>query len=536
VGKGYFEGLIRTWLLENKHASIVIIRPEKGLTARQEEALKKTLQGYKETLSKEEIAGIVAFTKHLEEYQSEPSKQEELEKIPLLEREDIRKEALPFQNKEHQIDGVTLVHHDYFTNGIGYVNLIFRAGEIPKDLIPYLGLLKSILGKVDTEHYSYGEFSTELNLHTGGISCGVNAYDSIKENKAYTPVFEVRSKALYEEMEVAFTMLGEMLLTSRMTSQKRLAELVSEGKSRLQMTFQTAGHSMAALRCMSYYSEHSCFMDLTGGVEFYRFLEETEASSDEKWELVAANLQRLTRCLFRPENLIGSYTAEEKSLCRLETELRKLIARLHTDKQIKESWKLVPVQKNEGLKTSSQIQYVARSGSFAKAGLLYTGALKVLRTIMSYDYLWNNVRVKGGAYGCMNNYTRNGQGYMVSYRDPNLEKTNQVFEESVAYTRDFEVSERDMTKYIIGTISGMDTPLNPNAKGARSMGAWLSGLTLAQVQKEREEVLTCGCKDIRALAPYLQAILAPNHLCVIGNEELLSRNSHMFESLENLFH
>jgi len=536
VNEGYFEGLIRRYLLENTHASVVIIRPEKGLTVRQEEALKEKLQAYKDTLSKEELAQIVDFTRHLKEYQSEPSSQEELEKIPLLERADIGKEALPFQNEEYDVNGIKLVHHDYFTRGIGYVNLIFRANEIPKELIPYLGLLKAVLGKVDTGHYTYGEFSTELNLHTGGISCHVGAYESIKDKDDYLVAFEVHTKALYEELEVAFAMMKEMLLTSKMANAKRLTEIVAEKKSRLQMTFQTAGHSVAAVRAMSYYSESSCFSDMTGGISFYHFLEELESSLEDSWEQIAKQLERLAHCLFRPENLTVSYTAEKKSLAMLQSRLQELMADLYTDEQVKESWKLDPVKRNEGLQTSSQIQYVARAGSFAEAGLPYTGALKVLRTIMSYDYLWNQVRVMGGAYGCMNHYARNGQGYMVSYRDPNLKKTNQVFEDSVVYIKDFEVSERDMTKYIIGTISGMDTPLNPKVKGARSMGAWLSGLTFEQVQQEREEVLSCGCEEIRALAPYLQAMLQQNYLCVIGNEKKLAEEKNMFGTIENLFH
>ena len=202
----------------------------------------------------------------------------------------------------------------------------------------------------------------------------------------------------------------------------------------------------------------------------------------------------------------------------------------------KEHWSLTAGRKNEGLKTSSQIQYVARAGSFGEAGLPYTGALSVLRTIMGYDYLWNNVRVKGGAYGCMNNYTRNGSGYMVSYRDPNLEKTNRIFEESVEYVEHFEVSERDMTKYIIGTMSSLDTPLNPNSKGMRSMSAWLQGLEEETVQRERDQVLTCESKDIRALAPYLKAVLSQKHICVIGNEAKLEEQKELFETVRNLFH
>lgn len=534
--KGYFEGLIRTYLLENPHASIVMIRPKKGLTAKQEELLEKRLREYKDSLDKEQIGKLIAFTKHLKEYQSEPSPQEDLEKIPLLERKDIGKEALPFQNEVHLVEDVKVVHHDLFTNGIGYVNLMFRANEIPRRLVPYLGLLKAVLGNVDTEHYTYGEFATELNLHTGGISCGVNSYESLKKPGEYQAMFEVRCKALYEELPKAFDMIEEMLLTSKLRDKKRLTEVSAETRSRLQMAFMTSGHSMAALRAMSYFSESSCFSDETGGVAFYEFMEKAEADLKENWEQIAEELEELMKCLFRKENLTISYTAEGKSLDAMKEQVEELIPKLYQEPEPKENWTLHVERKNEGLKTSSQIQYVARAGSFRAAGLPYTGALSVLRTIMSYDYLWNNVRVKGGAYGCMNNYTRNGSAYMMSYRDPNLEKTNQIFEESVGYTENFEVSERDMTKYIIGTVSNLDTPLNPNAKGARSMGAWLMGLDYETVQRERDQVLSCECEDIRALAPYLKAMLSSNNLCVIGNEKRLEEQKELFETVRNLFH
>ena len=537
AANGYFEGLIVKYLLENPHGSLVVIRPKRGLTAEQDEALKKKLAAYKESLTAEERKRIVDFTKHLKEYQSEPSPQEDLEKIPLLERGDIGKEALPFQNEELPAGGIKMVFHDLFTNGIGYVNLIFRANEIPEDLIPYLGLLKAVLGKVDTENYSYGEFAKELNLHTGGIYCSVGSYDQVRNPDEYTAVFEVHSKALYEEQQTAFSMMREMLMTSKMDDPKRLREIVAETKSRLQMAFQTSGHSMAALRAMSYFSESACFSDMTGGVDFYHFIEKLDAEFEERQAEAAEKLSRLAQDLFRPENLIVSCTAEKKSLELLVEQTEKLAAELYRDEaDPAAAWSFRPERKNEGLKTSAKIQYVARSGSFVKAGLPYTGALRVLRTIMSYDYLWNNIRVKGGAYGCMNNYARSGNSYLVSYRDPNLEKTNEIFEKSVDYTESFEVSERDMTKYIIGTVSSMDTPLTPSAKGARSMSAWMTGLSFQDVQKERDEVLSCGCAQIRALAPYLKAILSQNCLCVIGNEEKLEEQKDMFGRLESLFH
>ncbi len=536
VEKGYFEGLIRTYLLENTHASLVIIRPEKGLTARQDEALRRKLQAYKESLSEEARAEIVAFTRHLKEYQSEPSTQEELAKIPLLEREDIEKKAQGFSNEEYRVSDIPVVHHDFFTNGIGYVTLLFRADRIPGDLVPYLGFLRAVLGKVDTESYSYGEFAKELNLHTGGISCGINTYDQVRE-EGYTPVFEVRSKALYDKLDIAFSMMKEMLFTSKMADAKRLSELAAETKSRQQASLNMSGHSMAALRAMSYFSAGACFTDLTSGVGFYQFMEKLEKTFGETFEETAAKLKLLTRYLFRPENLVISYTAQKESLEALKEQAAELARMLYREGLPEAAgWEFVPEQKNEGFKTSSQIQYVARAGSFARAGLPYTGALLVLRTIMGYDYLWNNIRVQGGAYGCMNRYSRTGNSYMVSYRDPNLENTNRVFEESAAYTENFDASPRDMTKYIIGTVSGMDTPLNPSAKGYRSMGAWMTGLTFEQVQKERDEVLACGCEEIRALAPYLRAVFSRNNLCVIGNGERVEESRELFKTVENLFH
>ena len=536
AAEGYFEGLITKYLLENPHGSLVIIRPKRGLTAEQDEALKKKLAAYKESLTAEERTRIVESTRHLKEYQSEPSPQEELEKIPLLEREDIGKEALPFQNEELTAGEAKLVYHDLFTNGIGYVSLIFRAGGIPVELIPYLGLLKAVLGKVDTEHYTYGEFAKELNLHTGGIHCSVGSYDAVDGEDSFTPVFEVHSKALYEEQETAFSMLRELLMTSKTDDSKRLREIIAETKSRLQMAFQTSGHSMAALRAMSYFSGSAEFSDMTGGVDFYRFIEELDAQFEKKQPEIAEKLSELMDFLFRPENLVVSCTAERKSLEGLTEQVEKLSLTLHRGGKKAVAWSVKPEKKNEGLKTSAQIQYVCRAGNFRAAGLPYTGALKVLRTIMSYDYLWNNIRVKGGAYGCMNNYARTGNAYLVSYRDPNLEKTNEIFEKSVDYTESFDVSERDMTKYIIGTVSSMDTPLTPNAKGARSMSAWMTGLTPEDVQKERDEVLSCGCEEIRALAPYLKAVLEQDCICVIGNEKKLEEQKELFDRVESLFH
>lgn len=185
---------------------------------------------------------------------------------------------------------------------------------------------------------------------------------------------------------------------------------------------------------------------------------------------------------------------------------------------------------------ASQVQYVARAGNFRSHGFEYHGALRILKVIMEYDYLWINVRVKGGAYGCMNGYMRNGDTYFVSYRDPNLEKTNEIYDQIPAYIETFDADDRDMTKYIIGTVSDMDTPMNPNTKGDRSMAAYLQGITIEQLQRERDQVLDATVEDIRGLKDMIASVLAEDNLCVIGNEDRVKEQEAMFMEVKHLNH
>jgi len=181
------------------------------------------------------------------------------------------------------------------------------------------------------------------------------------------------------------------------------------------------------------------------------------------------------------------------------------------------------------------VQYVCRAGNFTKDGYEFNGALNILRVALSYDYFWINVRVKGGAYGCRSAFGMNGDTYFVSYRDPNLEKTNEIFAHTADYVRDFDVDERDMTKYIIGTISEMDTPLTPAQRGTRALSCYLRDVTFADLQRNRDQVLNATVEDIRALAPLVQATMDQDYFCVVGNEDTLTAAADMFDELYNLY-
>lgn len=544
VDEGYFEQLIRTWLLDNPHEAVVVVSPKVGQTACEDRKLAERLAAYKESLDMGEIDAIVAQTKALKEYQEETSSQEDLEKIPMLRREDIGKESAKLSYELKHEDGVRVVHSNLFTSGIGYLNVLFQTDRIPVEDIPYVGLLGAVLGYVDTENYSYSDLSSEIHLNSGGISFSVNSYPDVAGQGGFTGVFAGSAKVFYNKLGFAFSMLTEILTRSNLGNEKRLGEVLDETRSRARMKLEGSSHAAAVGRASSYYTACGAYNDAIGGVGYYLFLEYVSRrySEDPGYrQVLIGKLEETLKRLFTRDNMIVSYTADDEGYALLPGELQSFRSTLFPGSKERYEYTFEPLNRNEGFKTSSQVNYVARCGSFSGKQangkeLVYTGALRVLRVIMNYEYLWMNLRVKGGAYGCMSNFGRNGDGVFVSYRDPNLADTNQIYEGIPAYLRDFSIDERDMTKYVIGTISDVDTPLTPSLKGSRNLSFYLTGVTDEMIQRERDEILGVTQEDIRKLADIVQAALDTGALCVIGNEEQIKADRGMFGEIKNLYH
>lgn len=534
VEQGYFEDLIRRYLIGNPHEAVVVATPEKNLTAKKDRELEEQLQQRKASMTREELEELAARTRALKAYQDEPTPKEILEKIPLLSREDIGADPAKLYIEEKNLADVKVLHHEMFTAGIGYLKLLFDTSRVPEEDLLYVGLLKSVLGYVNTENYSYGDLFSEIHMNTGGISLGVNSYVNLREKGQYVGMFEISARVLYEKLEFGFQMIEEILWRSVLEDEKRLGEIIGELKAKGQSKLMNASHSVAVSRATSYFSATSYFNELVGGITYYQFIEDLDRNFGKNSKEVIARLRSVMKQLFARENLLVSYTADAEGFSGLEKPLSHFVEGLERNDGpvLKRNFHMV--KRNEGFKTSSQVNYVARCGSFGRAGYQYNGALRILKVIMSYDYLWNNIRVKGGAYGCMSGFGRSGEGYLVSYRDPNLEKTNEVYNGIPEYLEQFSVDERDMTKYVIGAISEMDTPMNPSAKGARSLSAYLSGVTYEMLVKERQEILHASVEDIRGLAGIVRAILSTDCICVVGNEEKIEKNRELFKEVKNL--
>lgn len=540
----YYEELIQKYLIENPHAVFIEMQPEPGLAAKEEKETKKKLEEYKKSLSDEELQKIIDDTKALKKYQEEPTPKEVLEMIPMLKREDIKKEAAPYFNEVREMNGVKTVFHDIHTSEIVYFSVYFNMDDM-EEYMPQTSFLTTLLGYMDTEKHSYREFDTEVNFHTGGISADASILCKGEGGDVYDIWFEVRVKMLRSKAKEALELMAEMMFETLFDDEKHLREVLSEGRSRLRMRLTSAGHQAAAGRAVASFSKSAWLSDRFNGLGYYDYLVRLEEDFEGQKESIIKGYRALLSEIFQKEKMLFSVTGTEEEYRAVEVQIPSFLEKLHAFEEKAEKEKFAggfetlakftpePVKKNEGFGTPAEIQYVAVGGSFADEPFQY-GVLRVARQLLNYDYLWNEVRVKGGAYGVSCQFNREGEGFFASYRDPKLSSTIKVYERAADYLEHYEAEEREVTKTIIGTISGMDTPLTPNMKGRRSMAGYLSGITVEMLQEERNQVLSCQIGDLRKVAPVLRKIVSGNHLCVIGNEEHLEAEKELFDIIEPL--
>lgn len=536
VDTDYFEELIKKYLLDNPHSSVVVLKPEVGYTAKLEVATAKKLAEYKKTLSNEQLQTLVYDTKALKDYQSEPSTKEELESIPLLKREDIGKKASKLYNTEKSINGVKVLHHNINTNGIGYLRLSFNLDKVDDELLGYAGLLSKVLGAIGTEKYSFVELSNAMDIRTGGINVSTGFTPFVKPSKDYRYSLDIAGKALYGDLAALTELMEEIMNHTIFDDYKRLKEIIGETKAGIQMRMQSTGNAVGVAELAAQINESGAVRKQISGRGFYSFLDDAYKNYDEKKESLVAGMKKAAEKIFTKCNLIVSYTADDKGYELISRLVGELVDTLASDELPVVSRKLELKKTKLALKTSGQVNFVCRVGDYSKAGVEYTGAMRILSSMMNSDYLWNNIRVKGGAYGCGAAFGgfASSLGAFTSYRDPNLEKTNEIYEKAPEYVENFEADEREMTKYVIGTISDLDIPKTPSAKGSASFDAYIGGLTEQMLQKERDEVLNATVDDIRSLHGMVKAVLDDGYLCVVGNEDKINGAKDMFDVIEPL--
>ncbi len=539
LDKGYFEKLIRRSLLDNPHAAMLVVKPERGLTEKKAQALADRLAGILGAMSSAEKRAMIENTAALKAYQDEPSTESQLQTLPLLALEDIGKKASGYHFTEGEKNGVRTLYTELASRGILYLRLNFNTACLTEEELSYAGLLKTVLAYMDTEKHSFQDLSSEIYLETGGINFDMTAYPDLEKYNHYTGVFSVDLKLLYNQIPTGLSLLTEILKTTRFGDVKRMTEILNEARSRERMRIDGAAHTYAINRGTSYFSGTGRYQDLCGGISYYRFVEQQAQTYAAAPEKLTEKLTAVAEKLFRLDNLLLSAGAEAEGFRALEAALPVWTADFGTYPVQVQSYDgaqlLLSGNRNEGFRTPSQVNYVARVGRFDTEKLPYTGALKVLKKILCYEYLWQRLRVKGGAYGCMAGFGRSGEGYFCSYRDPHLKETMAVYEALPEYLRNFQVSDRDMTKYIIGAISELDTPKTCCTQSLLSLSAYYSHVTNEVLQRERDEVLSTDVASIRRLADYVEAVLQSGAVCTIGGSSAVEEASDLFGSTEALF-
>jgi Zn-dependent M16 (insulinase) family peptidase len=531
----YFEQLIEKYLINNTHSTCVVVKPKKGLSEAKEEELRKKLADYKAKLSETELNRIIENTMKLKERQETADTQEALESIPLLSLNDIEPKAEKLPTEERTIKEIKTLLHPIFTSGIGYVNLYFDSTVVPQDKLPYISLLSAVLGKIGTEKYGYEELSNTININTGGIRFSGDAFSECGSSEIYHPKFSVRAKALVEKLPELMDIIAEILGHTVYNDKKRIKEIIQEMKSRMEMRMLQRGHTVAAKRACSYFSPIAKYEETLIGLSFYKAVADLDNNFEARFEEIAENLKLLSKLIFNKNNLLLSFTGEENDYKEFEQSFTNLYNCLGNESPEKLKYKFEFIAENEGLMTSSKVQYVAKAFNFKEAEFDYTGSLQVLKTIVGFDYLWNKVRVQGGAYGCFANFQWGGNTVFSSYRDPNIAETLDTYNKTGEFVQSFDADAREMTKYIIGTISELDSPLTPSMKGFIADEYYIRNISHALVQKERDEILKTNKEDIRKLSSIISEGMKKNYFCVLGNEEKIKANKDIFGSIINIF-
>ena len=510
----YYEQLIENYLLDNTHKVIVTLNPEQGKEEREQEVLAEKMAVLKASMDTETIAQNIELCSELHKRQAAADTAEALETIPLLERSDIRREVEVTETVLKQLGTNDILYVRAFTNKIAYLNWYFDLTGIDKDLLPYCYLLSDVLGKFNTDKYTYQELATASNKYTGGVSFQMHAYSAADDANDYT--------------------IKAVALGSKIDDAKRLQEILDEVKTDWDSSFFSRGQTVACTRLASYFST-AARVNEQDQFSYYEFLKELSADFAGRAEDTLAKLRQLLGIFFESSKYLLAYSCEESERMLVLEQALNFAALLPQSAVAGKTPQFLEAPgENEGIMTPGKVQYVAAGGDFHKFGYQFHGAMKVLETILRYEYLWTKIRVQGGAYGATARFDRNGTMFFASYRDPKLKESLQAYYDMPSWLEKLELSERELTKYIIGTISGLDTPLTNSMRLEQAGVYHLKQVDTAMRQQMRSEIIDLTNADLQKLAPLIRDTLSEKYLCVVGSSQSIEANKNIFTKTQHI--
>ena len=529
MGSRYFEKFIEEKLINNPHSSLVIINPKKGLGDVEIKEMELELEKYKNSLTEKDTKNLINENEELKEMQLSDDTEEAKATIPRLSISDVERKVEEIPQEIIKKDHTTILFHNIFTSKISYLDLYFDTSMVDEKLIPYISLLSSLLGKLDTKNKSYEELAKDIYVNTGGIVLDAAAYSKKDNNSIYYPKFYINGRAIGEENTITMLkLINEIITESKIEDKKRIKELLQQMKSRMEMGIFDIGHSLAAGRVASYFSPSAQYAEKIKGLEYYWFITEILKDFDKNNDEILENLNKVYREIFNINNLIISFTGDKEDFNVIQNNLDIIRKNLNTEEFKSQEYGFTNSNLNEGMLSSANVQYVSKAYNYKDLGYEYSGKMDVLSTILSRDYLHNRIRAQGGAYGAGISFGRSGTLSTFSYRDPNLEETLRVYDNMAGYIENLNLNQEDLTTYIIGTISKLDPAISPHGKGSIATSRYITGLSYEEVQKTKDEVLDTKLEDLKAFAPMIRSAMEKDYLCVLGNEGRLKESQGTF--------
>jgi len=530
----YLESIIQQYFLDNPHALLLVLEPEPGLEKENNARVEKELSEHKATLNEKDQESLIKETQELIAYQKQENSPEALATIPFLDLKDVNPNAAWYSIHEEKISGVPFLHYKDFTNNIVYVRFLFDVRVLPKELIPYASLLAEILGNQNTENYFYGELDKALNIHTGGFRSFIDVFFKNQNDEDFIPKFTISLKAMNIKLDKLFELTDEIVNHTRFDDRDRLRTILARHQSRIDAQVKQNGINYAQTRLTSYFNNSGMFNELTSGLEYYWFVTRLANNFDIMAKEITANLIQTASLLFSKENLMATVTCGEDDYQIYSKGLEKFVNKLPKGQADYRKWQFNLEKKNEGFLTPSKVQYVIKGYNLKKLGYHWSGKMLVLSRILSRDWLHNRIRVVGGAYGGFSNFSQNGLILLNSYRDPNLKETLDNYDAIPEYLSKLDFTDKEITKYIIGTIAEIDNPYTPSQKGSIAVQNYLEGTKKEDIQRERNEVLKTTLKDIKIMKKMMTDMVNKNTFCVYGNEEKIRAQKELFGNIEKI--
>jgi len=519
--KRFFEDMINELILNNPHMTCLILKPEADLLEKEKDAEEKRLEKARDAMSGADIQTVIDNTKGLKSAQELPDSPEALATIPMLRLKDLEKRSriIPLESMDEK--GTPILYHDLFTNGIAYMDVGFNLHALPQRYLPYILLFGRSLFEIGTHKEDYVAITQRISSKTGGIYATTHISD-VKASRESSSWLFLRGKAMLDHTSDMIGIIKDVILTVKLDNRERFRQMALEAKAREEQKLVPSGHRLVNMRLRAHYSEADRVSEETSGLRYLFFLRRLISEIDQNWPSVLKDLTEIHRLLINRNSMLVNATLDSKGWSSFQPQVREFLDSLPSSDARQEAWSMGDLPGFEGLTIPSQVNYVGKGINLYRTGYNFNGSSHVICRFLRNSWLWDHVRVQGGAYGAFCIFDRlSGTLTMVSYRDPNIMKTVDIFDQSAKFLRDVDLSNDELTKGIIGAIGEIDTYRLPDAKGYASMSQQLARETDEDRQRMREEVIGTTKEDFNAFADVLDKFKTEGIVKILGSNKAI---------------